>query len=91
MSLDRAVICIIFPPFGVLDKGLGAVVLVTLLTAAGWLPGIVAALVFAHSGSGTVSRVLGPADSVLVACPKGHVTHAFYRRCPMCGKRLPRL
>lgn len=45
MSLMRAVICIVFPPLAVLDRGCGTIVLVTLLTIAGWVPGVIAALV----------------------------------------------
>jgi uncharacterized membrane protein YqaE (UPF0057 family) len=45
MSLLRAIICIIFPPLAVLDKGCGTLLLVTLLTIIGWIPGVIAALV----------------------------------------------
>jgi uncharacterized membrane protein YqaE (UPF0057 family) len=45
MSLIRAILCIIFPPLAVLDRGCGTVLLVLLLTLAGWVPGAVAALV----------------------------------------------
>jgi uncharacterized membrane protein YqaE (UPF0057 family) len=44
MSLTRAIICIIFPPLAVIDRGCGTIVIVLLLTAAGWLPGVIAAL-----------------------------------------------
>ena len=39
------ILCIILPPLAVLDKGCGTMVLVTLLTIAGWVPGAIAALV----------------------------------------------
>jgi uncharacterized membrane protein YqaE (UPF0057 family) len=45
MSLFRAILCIIFPPLAVLDRGCGTLVIVTLLTLAGWVPGAIAALV----------------------------------------------
>jgi uncharacterized membrane protein YqaE (UPF0057 family) len=45
MSLLRAVLCIIFPPLAVLDRGCGTVLIVLLLTLAGWVPGAIAALV----------------------------------------------
>ena len=48
MSLLRALICIIFPPLSVLDRGCGTILLVTLLTLAGWLPGVFAALILNH-------------------------------------------
>ncbi len=48
MSLGRAILCILLPPLAVLDKGCGSLLLVTLLTIAGWVPGIIAALVVCH-------------------------------------------
>lgn len=45
MSLGRVILCIIFPPLAVLDKGCGSVLLVLLLTCAGWIPGAIAALI----------------------------------------------
>lgn len=45
MSLGRVILCIIFPPLAVLDKGCGSILLVLLLTCAGWIPGAIAALV----------------------------------------------
>ena len=44
MGLGRALLCILLPPMAVLDKGCGSVLLVGLLTIAGWVPGILAAL-----------------------------------------------
>ncbi len=44
MSLLRALICILCPPLSVLDKGCGSILLVFLLTCAGWVPGVLAAL-----------------------------------------------
>ena len=44
MSLGRALLCIIFPPLAVLDRGCGTILIVIALTAAGWVPGAVAAL-----------------------------------------------
>jgi uncharacterized membrane protein YqaE (UPF0057 family) len=45
MGLLRALLCIVFPPLAVLDRGCGTVLLVFLLTLAGWVPGVIAALV----------------------------------------------
>lgn len=45
MSFWRVVLCIIFPPLAVLDRGCGSILLVTLLTIIGWVPGVIAALV----------------------------------------------
>lgn len=45
MSLLRVLLAIIFPPLAVLDRGCGSVLIVFILTCAGWVPGIIAALV----------------------------------------------
>jgi len=47
MSIWRILACLIFPPLAVLDKGCGAIVITTLLTLVGWIPGVIAALLFA--------------------------------------------
>lgn len=44
MGCGRALVCIIFPPLAVLDRGCGTVLLVTLLTLVGWVPGVIGAL-----------------------------------------------
>ena len=44
MGCLRAILCIVFPPLAVLDRGCGTVVIVFLLTLAGWVPGVIAAL-----------------------------------------------
>jgi uncharacterized membrane protein YqaE (UPF0057 family) len=41
MSLLRAILCIVFPPLAVIDKGCGSIIIVTLLTIAGWVPGVI--------------------------------------------------
>lgn len=45
MSLFRVILSIIFPPLAVLDKGCGSVLIVSILTIAGWIPGVIAALI----------------------------------------------
>lgn len=45
MSIWRVIFAIIFPPLAVFDKGLGSILIVFLLTLAGWVPGVIAALV----------------------------------------------
>lgn len=45
MSIGRVILCIIFLPLAVLDKGCGSILLVLLLTCAGWIPGAIAALI----------------------------------------------
>lgn len=44
MGCLRALLCIIFPPLAVIDRGCGTFIIVLLLTAAGWIPGVIAAL-----------------------------------------------
>ena len=45
MSLGRVILCILFPPLALLDKGCGSILLVVLLTIAGWVPGVIVALI----------------------------------------------
>jgi uncharacterized membrane protein YqaE (UPF0057 family) len=44
MGCFRAIVCILFPPLAVIDRGCGTVLIVFLLTLAGWVPGVIAAL-----------------------------------------------
>ncbi|MCL4692465.1 MAG: YqaE/Pmp3 family membrane protein [Candidatus Hydrogenedentes bacterium] len=45
MSVLRAIVCILFPPLAVYDKGCGSIILVVVLTLLGWIPGIIGAMV----------------------------------------------
>ncbi|MFN8527988.1 MAG: YqaE/Pmp3 family membrane protein [Anaerolineae bacterium] len=45
MGCLRALLCIVFPPLAVMDRGCGTVVIVLALTLAGWVPGAIAALI----------------------------------------------
>lgn len=45
MGCFRVLLCILFPPLAVIDKGCGSIVITFLLTCAGWVPGVIAALV----------------------------------------------
>ena len=49
MSIFRVILSIIFPPLAVIDKGCGSVVIVTILTLAGWVPGVIGALVILNN------------------------------------------
>jgi uncharacterized membrane protein YqaE (UPF0057 family) len=49
MTLLRAIVCILLPPLAVLDKGCGSILLVTLLTLIGWVPGVIGALVICNT------------------------------------------
>ena len=48
MSCLRVLLCIILPPLAVLDKGCGSIILVTLLTLCGWVPGVIGAILLAR-------------------------------------------
>lgn len=43
----RAIVCCVIPPLGVLDRGPKAIVITTILTVLGWVPGVITALVLA--------------------------------------------
>jgi len=45
MSIWRVVLAVIFPPLAVIDRGCGSIVIVTILTILGWVPGVIAALI----------------------------------------------
>ncbi|RYG43851.1 YqaE/Pmp3 family membrane protein [bacterium] len=46
MGVGRVLLCIFLPPLAVLDRGCGPVILTALLTLAGWVPGVIAAILF---------------------------------------------
>ena len=45
MSFFRVLLAILFPPLAVVDRGCGSILIVFLLTLAGWVPGVIAALI----------------------------------------------
>ncbi|MCX4334815.1 MAG: YqaE/Pmp3 family membrane protein [Bacteroidales bacterium] len=49
MSLWRVILAILFPPLAVIDKGCGSVLIILLLTIAGWIPGTIGALVILNN------------------------------------------
>lgn len=49
MSLWRVILAILFPPLAVIDKGCASVLIILLLTIAGWIPGIIGALVILNN------------------------------------------
>ncbi|MBR4552422.1 MAG: YqaE/Pmp3 family membrane protein [Bacteroidaceae bacterium] len=50
MSCLRVLLAIIFPPLAVIDKGCGSVVITSILTLIGWVPGVLAALIILNKG-----------------------------------------
>jgi uncharacterized membrane protein YqaE (UPF0057 family) len=51
MGLGRAIVCILFPPLAVIDRGCGTFLIVLVLTAAGWIPGVIAALILNYNAA----------------------------------------
>ena len=51
MGLLRAILCIIFPPLAVVDRGCGTILVVFALTLVGWVPGVIAALILNYQAS----------------------------------------
>ncbi len=49
MSIWRVLLSILFPPLAVIDKGCGSIVIVTILTVCGWIPGVIAALIILNN------------------------------------------
>lgn len=45
MSCLRVLLCLIFPPLAVADKGCGSFAIVFLLTCCAWVPGVIGALI----------------------------------------------
>ena len=53
MSLPRVILAILLPPLAVLDRGCGSILIVSLLTLAGWVPGVIGALVILNKNETT--------------------------------------
>ncbi len=51
MSLWRVILCIIFPPLAVVDKGCGSFLIIFILTLLGWIPGVIGALIICNKNS----------------------------------------
>ncbi len=48
-TLVRILLCIFFPPLAVIDKGIGPVLIVLVLTLFGWIPGVIGAIFYGCS------------------------------------------
>lgn len=51
MSILRVILAIFFPPLAVIDQGCGSVLIVLILTLAGWVPGVIGALVILNKAA----------------------------------------
>jgi uncharacterized membrane protein YqaE (UPF0057 family) len=49
MNLTRVILCVICPPLAVIDRGCGSILIVTILTIAGGVPGIIGALIILNN------------------------------------------
>ncbi len=49
MNFWRVLLCILFPPLAVVDQGCGSILIVTILTLLGWIPGVIAALIILNN------------------------------------------
>ena len=49
MGCFRVFLSVICPPLAVIDKGCGSIVIVLILTVLGWIPGVIAALIFLNN------------------------------------------
>ena len=45
MGIFRAIITLLLPPLAVIDKGLGSILIVSVLTLCAWIPGVIAAVI----------------------------------------------
>lgn len=59
----RYLLCLLFPPLAVIDKGCGSVCLVFLFTLFGWLPGTILAFLL-HPGE----KLLFTAEALIFHC-----------------------
>jgi len=51
MSIFRVLLAILFPPLSIIDKGCGSIIIVFILTLAGWIPGVLAALIILNKST----------------------------------------
>ena len=51
MSILRVILAILFPPLAVIDQECGSVLIVLILTLAGWVPGVIGALVILNKAT----------------------------------------
>lgn len=51
MSCLRVILAVIFPPLAVIDQGCGSFIITFILTLAGWIPGVIAALVILNKAN----------------------------------------
>ncbi|WP_084625633.1 YqaE/Pmp3 family membrane protein [Salinimicrobium xinjiangense] len=49
MSIWRVILSVLFPPLAVIDRGCGSILIVLILTLAGWIPGVIAALIILNN------------------------------------------
>lgn len=93
MGCGRVLLAILFPPLAVMDKGCGSFAIVFLLSLAGWIPGVIAALIICQNNDappivnvyGAAAQQVMPTDSL----PSTQPTHrATGTRRPNTGLKI---
>ncbi|MDG1675383.1 MAG: YqaE/Pmp3 family membrane protein [Flavobacteriales bacterium] len=51
MSIGRVILSLLLPPLAVYDRGCGSILIVSLLTCCGWVPGVIGALVILNKNA----------------------------------------
>lgn len=69
MGCGRALLCIIFPPLAVIDRGCGTILIVLLLTLAGWVPGAIAALILNYQAANYAKAKSGQVEVNITQSP----------------------
>lgn len=93
MGCGRVLLAILFPPLAVMDKGCGSFAIVFLLSLAGWIPGVIAALIICQNTDtpsvvnvyGTAAQPVMAADTVISTQPTHRATDT---RRPNNGLRI---
>ena len=51
MSIGRVILSLLLPLLAVYDRGCGSILIVSLLTCCGWVPGVIGALVILNKNA----------------------------------------
>jgi WD40 repeat protein/uncharacterized membrane protein YqaE (UPF0057 family) len=93
MGCGRVLLAILFPPLAVMDKGCGSFAIVFLLSLAGWIPGVIAALIICQNNDAPqIVNVYGTAAQPVMAANEVDSTQPTHRamgaRRPNTGLRI---
>lgn len=87
MNLLRVLLAIILPPLAVLDRGCGSILIVLLLTAFGWIPGVIAALIILNKTPTTPIQIVMPDGTIIQQQPLPNSSTPYISTGP--SKHLP--